>query len=112
MIRKLYEWLLWTRDVATFGQWVRFWDWIKLAHSSSDEASSKRLYGGLFILNCILSFDFAMKFDVAVGTWNTLFTAWFVMLLAGIGMIAFSVLEKIVTVITEFKIAKINAETK
>lgn len=92
-------------------QWILFWNWIKLAHSSSDEASSKRFYGGGFILTCIIGWLLFAAGVFNIVYWNTLFAGWLIMLLAGIGLISMAVLEKITQVIADFKIAKLQNET-
>ena len=104
----LYLGFLWIRDVALFGQWVKFWDWIKLAHSSSDEASSKRLYGGLLILSCITVFMLFCAGVFSIAAWTTMFAAWFIMLISGLGLISLAVLEKVTQIVADFKIAKIQ----
>ena len=96
------------RDVLLFGQWVKFWDWIKLAHSSSDEASSKRLYGGIIIINCILVFDLFSKGIFPVSNWNIMYSGWFTMLFTGAGMISLAVIEKVAQIIADVKIKRID----
>ncbi len=104
---QLYHGFLWIRDILTFGQWVKFWDFIKIAHSSSDEASSKRLYGGIIVLNCIIIFYLFAAQVFKLDAWTPLAPYWLILLMSGLGLISLSVLEKIVEVITELKIKQI-----
>jgi len=105
--QKIYEWILWLRDIVIFGQWNKFWDWVKLAHSSSDEASSKRFYGGIIVLNCIVIFYLfsAQVFKPAI--WVNMAPYWIILLMSGLGLISLSVLEKIIQLITDLKIKQI-----
>lgn len=88
-------------------QWILFWNWIKMVHSHSDEASSKRFYGGIIILNCIIVFDLFSKGVFKIGDWNTLYSAWFTLLFVGVALISISTLEKLSTIIANFKIKKL-----
>ena len=96
------------RDVLLFGQWVKFWDWIKLAHSSSDEASSKRFYGGIIVINCIIILYLFSAQVFKPSVWTTIAPYWIILLLSGMGLISLSVLETIVQLITELKIKQIT----
>ncbi len=105
--QKLYQGILWIRDVLLFGQWNKFWDWIKLAHSSSDDASSKRLYGGIIVLNCIIIFYLFSSQVFKQEVWTFVAPYWLILLMSGLGLISLSVLEKVVQIITELKIKQI-----
>lgn len=102
----VYGWILWIRDTLLFGQWTKLCDFLKLAHSQSDEASSKRLYGGLIILNCLAVFDLFSKGVFPVANWSIMYPGWFTLLFIGAGMISLSVIEKVAQIIADVKINK------
>jgi len=103
--------LFWIRDFVT-GQWINFWNWIKLAHSSSEDASSKRLYGGVIILVCLFVFIAFSAGWFPIKAWPTLYPAWFTLLFIGSGMISLAVVEKVADIITRIKIARITNDDK
>lgn len=86
------------------GQWINLWNWIKLVHSQSDEASSKRFYGGIIILNCIIVFDLFAKGIFPIAHWIDLYSAWYSLLFIGAALISISTLEKLANIIAAFKI--------
>jgi hypothetical protein len=119
----IYLGFIWIRDVLLMGQWNRFWDWIKIAHSSSDEASSKRFYGGIIVINCIIILYLFSAGVFKLIVWTNIAPYWIILLVSGLGLISLSVLEKIIQLITELKIKQIpgsnptvnpevNSETK
>lgn len=112
LINKIYEIILWIRDVATFGQWILFWNWIKLAHSSSEEASSKRLYGGIMILSCIVLFFLFSAGIFDMGAWPQIAPYWTFLLVLGVALISISTVEKIAQVIANLKIQQIFGKEK
>lgn len=89
------------------GQWIVFWNWVKLAHSQSDEASSKRLYGGILILNCIIVFDLFGKGIFPIDSWQTIYAGWYSLLFIGSALISISTLEKLASIIANFKIQQL-----
>lgn len=86
------------------GQWIALWNWVKLAHSSSEEASTKRLYGGIIVLNSILTFDLFAKGVFSLEAWTTLYSGWYSLLFMGAALISISTLEKLAMIIANFKI--------
>jgi FtsH-binding integral membrane protein len=108
MLQIVYQWILWVRDVVVFGQWTKFWDFIKLAHSSSDEASSKRLYGGIIVLSCLASFYLFSAEVFSLKAWTVMAPYWTFLLLSGIGLISISLVEKLAQIIANFKITAIQ----
>jgi hypothetical protein len=106
LFETIYNGWLWVVNIAVFGQWTKFWDWIKLAHSQSDEASCKRLYGGLGVLACI-----AILFLVGLGVispqaWSYIAAYWTILLVFSFGMISLGVVEKVAGLITTLKLAQ------
>lgn len=93
-------------------QWILFWDWIKLAHSNLDEASSKRFYGGVIILNCIIVFDLFAKGVFSITNWTSLYSAWYSLLFIGAALISISTIEKLAMIIANFKIKKLFGDDK
>jgi hypothetical protein len=104
---QIYHGFLWLRDILIFGQWLKFWDWIKIAHSSSDEASSKRLYGGIIVLNCIIIFYLFSSSVFKPEVWTFVAPYWLILLMSGLGLISLSVLEKVVQIIADLKVKQI-----
>ena len=88
-------------------QWVFFANWLKIVHSNSDEASSKRFYGGIILLNCILAFDLFSAGVFSPDYWNILYSAWYSLLFIGFALLSISTVEKLAAVIANFKIQKI-----
>ena len=94
-------------SISFFGQWYKFWDWIKVAHSSSDEASSKRLYGGILILSCIITFILFAQGVFPIENWQAIYSGWYSLLFIGFGLISVSTVEKLAGVIANFKIQRL-----
>jgi hypothetical protein len=91
-------------------QWDNFWSWIALAHSSSDEASSKRFYGGIGFLSCIVMlYLFAAGVFPAV-VWMQISPYWVILLSSSLGLISLAVLEKVTTIISNLKLHKSQVE--
>lgn len=103
----LYIGFFWIRDILLMGQWNKFWDWIKTAHSSSDEASSKRFYGGIIVINCIIILYLFSAQVFKSNVWTNIAPYWIILLMSGLGLISLSVLEKIIQLVTELKIKQI-----
>lgn len=109
--KKIYAGWLWIVDVVVWGQWTKFWDWIKLAHSQSDEASSKRLYGGLIVISCLVSFFLFSAQVFSTKAWVILAPYWTFLLIMGVGLISLGVVEKVAAIIESVKKFAIKSET-
>ncbi len=110
--KTIYQGYLWIIDIVLWGQWVKFWDFIKLAHSSSDEASSKRLWGGVMITCCMIMLYLFAASVFSTTVWTYIAPYWTFVLVLGAGMISLGVVEKISALISNFKIAKIEGLPK
>ena len=102
--------VLWIRDTLLFGQWINFWNWIKLAHSSSDDASSKRLYGGIIVLNCLVIFDLFSAGIFKHDAWKELASYWNFSLILGASMISVEVIIKLASVISSLRSGKTSQD--
>ena len=89
------------------GQWILFWNWIKLAHSSSDEASSKRLYGGLSILTCITTLVLVMAGKFPKEVWTVAAPYWTFLLVIGVALLSLSTYQTIITSLKDLKIKSV-----
>lgn len=104
IIQTIYNGFTWIIDVLLFGQWVKFWDWIKDIHASTADASSKRVYGGIMVLSAVGSFLCWGKGWFPLETFTgPLYAAWTLLLIIGSGMISIEVLIKLAEVIAKLK---------
>jgi len=106
----LYNGFFWLRDIVIWGQWTKWWDWMKLMHSASEDASSKRFWGGFLIFWSVVAFFLAAFGVLTVTVWDKLFTAWLIMLTSGLGLISLAVLDKILSLTNSLKFAQLEKD--
>lgn len=87
-------------------QWIKCWDWIKLAHSSSEDASSKRLWGGMILATSLSSFMLFAADVFPSKNFTLLAPYWYFLVLVGVSLLSISTIEKLAQIIANFKINK------
>lgn len=75
--------------------WKSFLRWVKLVHSSSDEASAKRFYGGIGFLTCVILLYLVALGAISMKTADDLQSYWEFMLAISSSMIGLGTAETI-----------------
>jgi hypothetical protein len=72
---------------------VDYYEWMKLIHSASEDASAKRFYGGIGFLNCIIIYYFVCFGKIDSTIWEKVAPGWDFLLTLSVGMIGLGMIE-------------------